>query len=97
LQNQLAETRLQKLETEGQVAQTIIHSYEPSVCLIRVALGFRDHATGLRLHYAAITSAGEPTTDEHNNPLVGLTGNGPEVHLDVFGTGFLASAPRDDW
>src|SRR6266566_8470169 len=34
LQNQLAavESRLQKLETEGKVAQTIIQSYEPSVC-----------------------------------------------------------------
>jgi hypothetical protein len=51
LQSQLTavESRLQKLETEGQVAQTIIHSYEPSVCLIHVMLGFRDHATGLRL------------------------------------------------
>jgi S1-C subfamily serine protease len=38
-----------------------------------------------------VTSSGEPTTDEHNNPLVSLTGNGPEVHLDVFGTGFLVS------
>lgn len=94
LQNQLAtvESRLQKLETEGKVAQTIIHSYEPSVCLIHVVLAFRDHATGLRLHYAGLTSGGEPTTDEHNNPLLSLTGNGPEVHLDVFGTGFLASS-----
>jgi CheY-like chemotaxis protein len=94
LQNQLTavESRLQKLETEGKVAQTIIESYEPSVCLIHVVLAFRDHTTGLTLHYAGITSSGEPTTDEHNNPLVSLTGNGPEVHLDVLGTGFLASA-----
>jgi DNA-binding response OmpR family regulator len=94
LQNQLTvvEGRLQKLETEGQVAQTIIHSYEPSVCLIHVVLGFRDRATGSRLHYAGMTSGGEPITDEHDNPLVSLTGDGPEVHLDVFGTGFLASA-----
>ena len=39
-----------------------------------------------------MTSGGEPKTDEHNNPLLSLTGTGPEVHLDVFGTGFLASA-----
>jgi S1-C subfamily serine protease/DNA-binding NarL/FixJ family response regulator len=93
LQNQLTavEGRLQKLETEGQVAQTIIQSYEPSVCLIHVVLGFRDHTTGSRLRYAGVTSNGVPTTDEHNNPLVSLTGTGPEVHLDVFGTGFLAS------
>jgi len=38
-----------------------------------------------------LTSNGEPTTDEHNNPLLSLTGTGPEVRLDVFGTGFLAS------
>jgi DNA-binding response OmpR family regulator len=94
LQSQLAavDSRLEKLETEGKVAQTIIQSYEPSVCLIHVVLAFRDHTTGLRLHYAGLTSTGEPTTDEHNNPLLSLTGNGPEVHLDVFGTGFLASA-----
>jgi len=94
LQNQLTavESRLQKLETEGKVAQTIIQSYEPSVCLIHVVLAFRDRTTGLRLRYAGMTASGEPTTDEHNNPLVSVTGNGPELHLDVFGTGFLASA-----
>ncbi len=94
LQSQLAavDSRLQKLETEGKVAQTIIQAYEPSVCLIHVVLAFREHTTGSRLRYAGVTSSGEPTTDEHNNPLLSLTGNGPEVHLDVFGTGFLASA-----
>jgi DNA-binding response OmpR family regulator len=92
--NQLAaiEGRIQKLETEGKVAQTIIQSYEPSVCLIHVVLGFRDHATGMRLHYAGVTSSGEPIKDEQNNPLLSLTGSGPEVQLDVFGTGFLASS-----
>jgi DNA-binding response OmpR family regulator len=94
LRSELAavDTRLQKLETEGKVAQTIIQSYEPSVCLIHVVLGFREHTSGLSLRYAGVTSSGEPATDDHNNPLVSLTGNGPEVHLDVFGTGFLVSA-----
>jgi hypothetical protein len=94
LQSQLTavESRLQKLETEGKVAQTIIQSYEPSVCLIHVVLAFGDHTTGLKLHYAEMTSSGEPKVDEHNNALLSLTGNGPEVHLDVFGTGFLASS-----
>jgi serine protease Do len=93
LQNQLSavEARLQRLESEGTVAQTIIQSYEPSVCLIHVVVGFIDHTTRLPLHYAGITSTGEPVTDEHNNPLLGVTGTGPEVHLDVFGTGFLVS------
>ena len=93
LQSQLAavENRLEKIETEGKFAEKIIQSYEPSVCLIHVVLAFREHATGLRLRYAGVTSSGDPTTDEHNNPLVSLTGSGPEVHLDIFGTGFLVS------
>jgi hypothetical protein len=93
LQNQLTEvqSRLQKLETEGQIAQTIIQSYEQSVCLIHIVLTFRDHDTGLSLRYASVTSGGEPVTDQQNNPLVTLTGDGPEVHIDVFGTGFLAT------
>jgi DNA-binding response OmpR family regulator/S1-C subfamily serine protease len=93
LKSQVAtvEGRLQKLEKEGQVAHAIIGSYEPSVCLIHVVLNFRDHASGLKLHYAEITSTGEPATDKSNNPLVSLTGLGPEVQVDVFGTGFLAS------
>jgi serine protease Do len=93
LENQLAavESRLLKIETDGKFAERIIQAYEPSVCLIHVVLAFRDHTTGLRLRYAGVTSAGEPETDERNNPLVGLTGNGREVHLDVFGTGFLVS------
>ena len=85
------EARLRRLESEGTVAQTIIQSYEPSVCLIHVVIGFRDRTTRLPLHYAGLTSAGQPVTDENNNPLLGVTGSGPEVHLDVFGTGFLVS------
>ncbi|HMF76820.1 MAG TPA: trypsin-like peptidase domain-containing protein [Bryobacteraceae bacterium] len=93
LRNQLdaVESRLQKLETEGKFAETIIKSYEPSICLIHVVLAFRDRTTSLRLHYAGVTSSGEPTVDEHKNPLLSLTGSGPEVQLDIFGTGFLVS------
>jgi DNA-binding response OmpR family regulator len=93
LQSQLAavENRLEKIETEGKFAEKIIQSYEPSVCLIHVVLAFREHTTGSRLRYAGVTSSGEPATDEHNNPLVSLSGSGPEVRLDVFGTGFLVS------
>ncbi len=93
LQKQLTavESRLQKIETEGKFAERIIQAYEPSVCLIHVVLAFREHTTGLRLRYAGVTASGEPAADEHNNPLVTLTGNGPEVRLDIFGTGFLVS------
>ena len=50
------------------MAQTIIQSYEPSVCLIHVVVGFHDRTTGLILHYVGLTSMGEPETDEHNSP-----------------------------
>lgn len=92
LQTQLSavQGRLEKLENEGKVAQTIIQSYEPSVCLIHVVLAFADRSTGMKLHYVGMSSNG-PTTDDHNNPLLSLTGAGPEVHLDAFGTGFVAS------
>jgi DNA-binding response OmpR family regulator len=93
LQSQLSvvEERLQRLEVGGKIAQTIIQTYEPSVCLIHVVVGFRERSTGLRLRYEGVTSTGEPVTDEHSNPLVGVTGSGAEVHLDVLGTGFLVS------
>jgi S1-C subfamily serine protease len=93
LQDQLnaVTRRLKKLETDGKFAETIIQSYEPSVCLIYVAIAFRDRTTGLRLHYAGLTSSGEPLVDEKKNPLLSLSGKGPEVNVNAFGTGFLVS------
>ena len=93
LQSQLSvvEERLQRLEVGGKIAQTIIQTYEPSVCLIHVVVAFRERTTGLRLRYEGLTSTGEPATDEHSNTLAGVTGRGPEVHVDVLGTGFLVS------
>jgi len=93
LQSQLSvvEERLQRLEAGGKIAQTIIQTYEPSICLIRVVVGFRERSTGLKLRYEGLTSTGEPAIGEHSNPLAGVTGSGPEVHLDVLGTGFLVS------
>jgi CheY-like chemotaxis protein len=85
------ESRVQRLESEQKVAQTIIDTDERSVCLIHAVLAFRDHDSGAILHYAAVNSAGDPQTDDSGNPLVSPTGTGPEVHVDVFGTGFLAS------
>ena len=76
LKNQVAavEGRLQKLETAGKVAHTIIDADEASVCLIHVVLALRDHETGLKLHYASLSATGEPATDKSKNPLVSLTG-----------------------
>ena len=91
LQTQLTavQGRLEKIETEGKVAETLSERYEPSVCLIHVVLAFADHTTGSTLRYAGVTSSGEPTTDEHNNPLVSLTGTGPEVTLTCLVPAFL--------
>lgn len=93
LQNQLSvvEERLERLEAGGKIAQTIIQTYEPSVCLIHVVVAFRERSTGLRLRYEAVTTTGEPATDEQSDALAGVSGKGPEVHVDVLGTGFLVS------
>ena len=87
-----AEGRLQKLEAEGKVAQNIIQSSTHSICLLRVVVGFREHASGSRLRYASVNAKGEPETDSSGNPLMSLDGTGPEVQIDGFGTGFLASS-----
>ena len=92
LQRQLSETnaRLKKIEAAGTAAESIIRANEPSVCLLHVAVAFRDKDSGLRLKYAGINPQGEPIEDSDGNPVLTLEGRGPEVRIDVFGTGFLA-------
>jgi S1-C subfamily serine protease len=92
LQRQLDETnaRLKKIESAGTAAEGIIGTNEPSVCLLHVAVGFREKQSGLRLRYAGINPQGEPIEDSEGNPVMTLDGRGPEVRLDIFGTGFLA-------
>jgi DNA-binding response OmpR family regulator/S1-C subfamily serine protease len=92
LQQQLAATnaRLKKIEAAGTAAEGIIGANEPSVCLLHVAVGFREKESGLRLRYAGLNPQGEPIQDSDGNPVMTLDGHGPEVRLDVFGTGFLA-------
>ncbi len=94
LRKQLDETNshLRNIELEQRVAQNIIRSYSPSVCLLHVVVGFRHQASGKRLRFAGINPRGEPLTDSEGNPAFDLDGNGPEVRADFFGTGFLASA-----
>lgn len=92
LQHQLTETnaRLKKVEAAGTAAEGIIGANEPSVCLLHVAVAFREKDSGLRLRYAGINPQGDPLEDSDGNPVLTLEGHGPEVRLDVFGTGFLA-------
>ena len=92
LQKQLEETntRLKRVEREGESAPNIISADVPSVCLLHVAVAFK-HQSGQRLRYAGLNAQGEPLQDSSGNPILTLEGRGPEVKLDVFGTGFLAA------
>ncbi len=92
LKTELADTnaRLKRVEQEGDSAQNLIPMDVRSVCLLHVAVGFRDQQSGQRLRYAGLNPKGEPLQDSEGNPILTTTGNGPEVKLDVFGTGFLA-------
>jgi S1-C subfamily serine protease len=92
LQKQLQETnsRLQRLEAQGQAAQTLIPADVQSVCLLHVAVAFNDQSSGRRLRYGGLNQDGEPLQDSDGHPILTLEGKGPEVKLDVFGTGFVA-------
>ena len=92
LQKQLQDTnsRLQRLEAQGQAAQTLIPADVQSVCLLHVAVAFNDQSSGRRLRYGGLNQDGEPLQDSDGHPILTLEGKGPEVKLDVFGTGFVA-------
>jgi DNA-binding response OmpR family regulator len=94
LQKQLQETnsRLQRLEAQGQAAQSIIPLDVQSVCLLHVSVAFNDQTSGRRLRYGGLNEDGEPLQDSEGNPVLTLEGKGPEVKLDVFGTGFIAGS-----
>jgi len=89
LHGELAETeaRLQKLEDESSLVEKIIKDYAPSVCLMYVAVAFRD--TGGRPLRYAITAEGDPIEDAGGAPRLTLEGSGDEFRMDALGTGFL--------
>lgn len=94
LSKQLSDTnaRLQKLEQQGQAAQSIIPADVQSVCLLHVAVAFSDKDSGKRLRYAGLNQDGDPLQDSDGKPILTLDGSGPEVKMDIFGTGFLAGS-----
>ena len=94
LQKELAETnaRLKRVEQQRGSAQTLIPADVQSVCLLHVSVAFRNQQNGQRLRYAGLNPQGEPIQDSSGNPILTLDGRGPEVKMDVFGTGFLAGA-----
>jgi S1-C subfamily serine protease/DNA-binding NarL/FixJ family response regulator len=88
-QLQATENRLNHLENEGRIAETIVHTYGPSVCLLHVVVGFRDKDSGQVIRI--VTDAnGKPQVDDKGMISLETEGTGPPLQLDVFGTGFLA-------
>jgi S1-C subfamily serine protease len=92
LNKQLKETqnRLNRLETEGRVAETIVHRYGPSVCLLHVVVEFRDKDSGQVIRIAA-DATGKPLVDEKGLVSLETDGTGPPLQADFFGTGFLVA------
>ncbi len=86
------DARIGKLENESRVAERIVQDYSDSVCLIYVVLGFRHRETGDVLRFKGIDANGNPVTDGSGHLIVTTGGDGPPVHLDVFGSGFLVDA-----
>src|SRR5579884_3755945 len=92
LQKQLrtSNARLRRLESESTVAEDIIRSYASSVCLLHVAVAFRDKVSGQTLRYTTLSPPTSPSLDGEAQVQVG--GIGAEVRMDAFGTGFLVSS-----
>jgi S1-C subfamily serine protease len=86
------EAHLRQSSSEISAAQAIIGSYAPSVCLIHVAVEFREQDSGRTLHYARLTPGGEPVQDDKGNSRLSPEGTGPEFLLHALGTGFLVTA-----
>ena len=93
LQKQLQDTnaRLKRVEQEDTAAQGIISTNVQSVCLLHVSVAFRHQQSGRRLRYAGLNQNNEPLQDSEGHSILTLDGNGPEVKVDVFGTGFIAA------
>jgi S1-C subfamily serine protease/DNA-binding response OmpR family regulator len=92
LKKQLQETqnRLNRLENEGRVAETIVHTYGPSVCLLHVVVEFREKDSG-ELIRISMDAAGKPRVDSKGMVSLEIDGTGPPLQEDFFGTGFLVA------
>jgi S1-C subfamily serine protease/DNA-binding NarL/FixJ family response regulator len=90
LKQQLSDTqsRLKALETEGKVAETVVHNYSPSVCLLHVVVEFLDKQSGKPIQIA-VDGLGKPIVDDAGMVQLDSGGPGPHLQIDVFGTGFL--------
>jgi S1-C subfamily serine protease len=91
LKRQLLDTqnRLALLEKEGTIAETVVHKYGPSVCMLHVVVEFLDKESGKPLQ-VAVDAAGRPQVDDKGMAQLDIGGSGPNLRIDAFGTGFLA-------
>jgi len=89
-QLQEAQNRLNRLESEGRVAETIVQRYGPSVCLLHVVVEFRDKDSG-QLILISSDAAGKPLVDDKGMVSLETDGSGPPLQVDAFGTGFLVA------
>ena len=87
-QLQATENRLNHLESEGRIAETIVRTYGPSVCLLHVVVAFRDKNSGQVIRISTDAS-GKPQVDDKGMMALETGGTGTPLQLDVFGTGFL--------
>jgi len=92
LKRQFQETqnRLRRLENEGRVAETIVHTFGPSICLLHVVVEFRDKESG-QLILVSTDATGKAQVDDKGMVSLGTEGTGPPLQLDIFGTGFLVA------
>jgi S1-C subfamily serine protease len=92
LKKQLQQTqnRLNQLENESRVAETIVRRYAPSVCLLHVVVELRDKHSGQLIRIAA-DAAGKLLVDEKGMASLETDGTGPPLQVDYFGTGFLVA------
>jgi S1-C subfamily serine protease/DNA-binding response OmpR family regulator len=89
LKHQLADTqnRLKLLESEGKIAENVVQTYGPSVCLLHVVVEFLDKESGRPIQIA-VDGAGKPLVDTKGMVTLDEGGPGPHLQVDVFGTGF---------
>jgi S1-C subfamily serine protease len=96
LKQQLHETqtRLSRLENEDRVAETIVHTYGSSICLLHVVVEFHDKDSGELIRISPDAAGKTGAADEAGTVAVETGGTGPALQLDVFGTGFLVGDGR---
>lgn len=90
LKRRLVDTqnRLSLLEKDGKIAETIVHKYGSSVCLLHIVVKFLDKQSGTPLR-VALDATGKPKVNEKGMAQLEVGASGPPV-IHVFGTGFLA-------